>query len=132
MNSHEHQGPIERGMLTMPQRPGVEPRSGARGPRPESGTRVARAVAVKRSRSWWGDVEIDGSCHFGPVAYIEFVDGTATRYQALTVRELNAAIAPLGIEVDCPADLLDQPECVCSACHPRAAHTSAASALSVA
>lgn len=72
--------------------------------------------------SWWGDVEFvdDGSgevvCHFGPVAYVEFADGTGQRYQALTVGELNAQIAHLGIEIDCPPDQPNHAEGTCGRC----------------
>lgn len=102
---------------TLPQRAGVEPRGSVVGqadrPAPPTG-----AVDVLESHSWWGDVEIGEACHFGPVASIKFADGTKSRFQALTVRELNNQIARYGVEVDCPEDLLDQPECICSICSP--------------
>ena len=72
--------------------------------------------------SWWGDVDFvddesgEVGYHFGPVTYVEFADGTGQRYQALTVGELNAQMAHLGIEIECPPDRLDQVECICNRC----------------
>lgn len=80
------------------------------------------ALDVSDWQSWWGDVDFRNEesgeieCHFGPVAYVVLADGTARRYQALTMRDLNAQVAHLGIEVECLPEFLDRVECVCNAC----------------
>ena len=72
--------------------------------------------------SWWGDVEFaddesgEVRCHFGPVTYVEFADGTGQRYQALSMRDLNGQMAHLGIEIECPPDRLNEVACICDCC----------------
>ncbi len=80
------------------------------------------AADVVDWHSWWGDVEFaddesgEVRCHFGPVTYVEFADGTGQRYQALTMRDLNGQMAHLGIEIECPPDRLNEVACSCDCC----------------
>ncbi|WP_420608699.1 hypothetical protein [Candidatus Poriferisodalis sp.] len=89
----------------------------------------SRATASSRAASdvadfdtWWGDVDIinketgANEYHFGPVAYVQFVDGSSHRFQALTVARLNAQLIHLGIQVDCPSEQLNHAGCVCEIC----------------
>jgi len=81
-----------------------------------------RALEVADWQSWWGDVEFrheesgETEYHFGWNIHVHYADGAGQRYEALTIGELNRMVEHLGIEIECPPDLLDRVECSCDLC----------------
>lgn len=80
------------------------------------------AVEVADWQSWWGDVEFrneesgEMEYHFGWKIHVWYAGGASQRYEALTIGEINGMVEHLGIEIECPPDLVDRVECYCDLC----------------